>query len=326
MTKYLLPVFAVLLFSCSSKMNVARIVLLPDTQTYAEKYPEILQAQADWIVKNKKDISLVLHQGDLTQNNNDKEWEVVHKEISKLNHVVPYALSLGNHDMGSAAGKFADTRNTQLFNRYFPYSVMSTLPAFGGVREAGKMDNAYYVLKTGKVKWLVLTLDFGPRDEALEWAGKIVEQHPHHLVILNTHAYMYFDSTRMDGKDFWQPQAYGIGKDTINETVNNGEQIWQKLVKKYPNIRFVFSGHVLNSGVGTLISINDEGYMVYQMLANYQEGVKGSIKGGNGWLRIIDMDFKKNLLKVSTYSPYINETRSEPAHHFLIKNVNYKPH
>lgn len=136
---------------------------------------------------------------------------------------------------------------------------------------------------------------------------------------------MYSDSTRQGPGDKWRPQDYGVGKDKGDAAVNDGEQIWEKLVKKYPNTRFVFSGHVLNSGVGTLISINDAGYQVYQMLANYQEGVKGSVMGGNGWLRILDFDFKKKTIRVSTYSPFINQFNYEPAHSFLIRNAFFNP-
>ena len=67
---------------------------------------------------------------------------------------------------------------------------------------------------------------------------------------------MYSDSTRQGPGDNWRPQAYGVGKDMGDSAVNDGEQIWEKLVKKHSNIRFVFSGHVLNTGVGTLVSIN----------------------------------------------------------------------
>jgi hypothetical protein len=107
--------------------------------------------------------------------------------------------------------------------------------------------------------------------------------------------------------------------------VNDGEQIWKKLVKKHPNIRFVFSGHVLNTGVGTLVSINDAGLPVYQFLANYQEGVKGSVNGGNGWLRILQFDLKQNTLTVKTFSPYINQYMQDPAHDFKIQKVMLEP-
>ena len=80
---------------------------------------------------------------------------------------------------------------------------------------------------------------------------------------------------------------------------------------------------MLNTGVGTLVSINDAGYPVYQMLANYQEGVKGSVKGGNGWLRILDLDFKKKTIQVKTYSPFLNEYMNDPQHNFIIRQVQF---
>ena len=320
-SNYFFLLLAIVYAACSNKMHQARIVLLPDTQTYAEKYPEVLDAQINYILKEQKKINFVLQQGDLTQNNNDKEWQIVKTAFSKLDNKIPYILAAGNHDMGSAAGKFADVRNSTLFNQYFAFTHMSQLPAFAGVFENNKMDNAYYLTQTGKIKWLIITLEFGPRNSVLDWANSIIKLHPDRTAIINTHSYMYSDSTRQGPGDNWRPQAYGVGKDTGDSSVNDGEQIWEKLVKKNRNIRFVFSGHVLNTGVGTLVSINNEGYPVYQMLANYQEGVKGSIKGGNGWLRIIDMDFKKKTITVATYSPYINQFMNDPAHKFLIRNV-----
>jgi hypothetical protein len=317
--------FIVLLTACNRNLHKARFVLLPDTQYYAEKFPDVLDSQIAWINRNAGDIQLVIQQGDLTQNNNDREWQIVQQNFRKLNNKLPYVLAVGNHDMGSTDGKFADVRNTNLYNQYFPYSEMSQLPSFGGSFESGKTDNSYYTLQTGKVKWLVLSLEFGPRNSVLDWANTVVGQHPSHAVIVNTHSYMYSDSTRQGPGDSWRPQAYGIGKDTGRNAVNDGEQIWNKLVRKHPNIRFVFSGHILNSGVGTLISINDSGHYVYQMLANFQSEVKGSVRGGNGWLRILDMDFKKKTLQVRTYSPYINQYKEEPAHSFMIRNVTFKP-
>lgn len=319
------PCLLIMLMSCSATRHKARVVLLPDTQTYAEKYPQVLDSQINWVLSNAGHIDFVLQQGDLTQNNNDKEWAFIRQSFSRLDGKVPYVLAAGNHDMGSADGKFADVRNSGQFNRYFPLSLMAALPGFGGAAEEGRMDNAFYLFKTGKVKWLVLTLEFGPRNSILNWASEVVGKYPGHTVIINTHSYMYSDSTRQGPGDNWRPQVYGVGKDTGNAAVNDGEDIWYKLVKRHPNTRFVFSGHVLNSGVGTLVSFNEAGNPVYQMLANYQEGVKGSVMGGNGWLRILDMDFKKKVLRVSTFSPFTGQFLDNPAHRFIIRNVLYIP-
>lgn len=83
----------VTLGSCNNKIYTARIVLLPGTQTYAEKYPPILDSQINWIARNAKQIDFVLQQGNLTQNNNDEEWKLVQSAFNKLNNKVPYVLA-----------------------------------------------------------------------------------------------------------------------------------------------------------------------------------------------------------------------------------------
>ncbi len=307
--------------SCGVNRRAVTWVLLPDTQGYAEKHPEILHSQIEWIAEHAAEIDFVMQQGDLTDDNNEEQWAVVRSAFSKLDGKVPYLLAVGNHDMGSRPGIFADIRNTEMFNKTFPAETISQLPGFGGLFEEGKMENAWYQFRKGKQEWLLLTLEFGPRESVLRWANEIVAQNPHKTVILNTHSYMYSDSTRQGVNDSWRPQDYGIGKDSLDDRVNDGEQTWTKLVKMHPNIRFVFSGHVLNSGVGTLISINDYGFPVYQFLANYQGGVKGSVNEGNGYLRIVTYDPRDNLLSVKTYSPWIDAAHPGEDHNFTIRHV-----
>lgn len=307
--------------ACTVSRRPVTWVLLPDTQGYAEKHPEILHSQTSWIAAHAGEIDFVLQQGDLTDDNNEEQWAVVQAAFSRLDGKVPYVLAIGNHDMGSAPGKFADVRNTSLFNKTFPVEKMDQLPGFRGVFEEGRMENAWYVFRTGKIEWLVLTLEFGPRESVLRWANEIAAQNRDKTIILNTHSYMYSDSTRQGGQDWWRPQSYGIGKDSLDDLVHDGEQIWSKLVCKHPHIRFVFSGHVLNSGVGTLISVNGAGFPVYQFLANYQGGVKGSVNEGNGYLRIVRYDLRKKRLTTETWSPWLNAAHSGEEHHFTINHV-----
>ena len=100
---------------------------------------------------------------------------------------------MGNHDLGNNS----DKRDSKLFNEYFPYIKHSQMRHFGGAFEEGKMDNVWYSFKAGGLEWLVLCLEFGPRNMVLDWAGKIIDSHPTYKVIINTHAYMYSDDTRM---------------------------------------------------------------------------------------------------------------------------------
>lgn len=309
----------ILLSGCSTGKQV-RLVLMPDIQTCTRLYPEIVKSQTQWAVDHADSIDFVLQQGDMTDHNIDKEWEVAASALCMMDNKLPYAFVMGNHDLG----KNSDQRNSELFNRYFPYAKYSKTKNFGGAYEEGKMDNVWYSFKAGGLKWLVICLEFGPRNSVLDWAGKVVAEHPHHKIIINTHAYMYSDDTRMGKGDRWLPQKYGLGKDTGEDAVNNGEQMWNKLVRKYPNILFVFSGHVLNSGVGKLVSTGEHGNKVYQMLANYQDGVQGSNRGKNGYLRIVDIDVKKKRISVNTYSPYLHEYKTDKGNKFSFEEVRFK--
>lgn len=297
------------------------IVLLPDTQGYTQLHPEIFEAQTKWIASKKDSIAFVLHLGDITNTNADSQWVVAARAFSHIDGKVPFSFVMGNHDMGTNGN--TDTRNTELMNRFLPYSRYSKMKSFGGAFEKGSMDNTWHEFKAGGSKWLVLALEFGPRDSVLEWAGKIIEKHPKHKVIVQTHAYMYSDETRMSAarKHKWLPQNYGIGRNNISGAVNDGEQMWEKLVSKHANIVFAFNGHVLNDGTGKLVSTGVHGNKVYQMLSNYQYGVEGAVKGGNGFLRILTIDPVKKTIDVKTYSPYTGQYKTEGDQQFRFEDA-----
>ncbi len=313
---------SVLFVSCSVNKPFT-LVLLPDTQVYSEAYPEIFYSQTKWIADSADKFSFVLHQGDITNHNTEGEWIVAARAMAALDGKVPYTLVVGNHDLGTRGA--ADNRNADLFNKYFPYEKHRAMPGFGGAFETGKMENTWYTFKAGGKKWLILSLEFGPRNKVLDWAEQVIKDHPKHKVILNTHAYMYSDETRItpERNHKWVPQRYGVGKATGEEAVNDGDQIWDKLLSLYPGVILTFSGHVLNDGVGTLVSTGKNGNKVYQMLANYQSGVIGSVNGGNGFLRLVTIDRKNKQISVKTYSPYINEFKKEADQQFVFEDVEF---
>lgn len=307
---YLL-LFLIMLSSCAGSKQITTFLVIPDTQTYLESHPEVMENQFGWIAKQRKKVDFVIHLGDVTQDNREVEWYVARKNFDKLQ--MPYSISLGNHDMGSKPGVFADTRESTLANKYFPVQKSDSSFCF----EKGKMDNRYHFLQAGKTGWLILSLAFGPGDKVLDWANKVINENQDKKVILSTHAYLYLDSTRMGNGDWWRPQSYGIGKDT-SDTVNDGEQIWEKLVSQHTNIVAVFSGHVLKSGTGLMISRGDKGNQVVQVLTNYQRGVENSIRGGNGYLRIVEFDIRKSLMNVKTFSTWEQKYHPGKQHHYSV--------
>ena len=313
----------VLVLGCNDQKTSFEFVVLPDTQSYMETYSDIYLSQMQWIADHSHRFAFVIHEGDITQNNSDKQWKLAKEGFDILESRVPYTFSLGNHDMGSVQGVYADQRNTTMANHYFDLNALKATNNVIASFPEGTVDNLCSAFEIGGYTWLVFSLEFGPRNKTIAWANKVIEKHPKAKVIINTHAYLYDDGTLHGGDHWWQPQDYGIGKDTGEEAVNNGVQLWDKLIKKHPGILMVFSGHILKTGVSTLISKGDYGNKVYQMLANYQKGVEGSRNGGNGFLRIIKVDLARETIRVSTYSPWLDAYKEDKAHDFSFENLNF---
>ena len=272
------------------------VVLLPDTQNYAEKYPDTYIAQTLWIRKQFKqdNIKFAIHLGDIVQTSTKKnEWENANRAMQILDGVVPYSMVPGNHDM------VVKDRNSTLYNQFFSPKRFQDRKWYGG-HLGDNNDNNYCFFEGGGLKFMVISLEFAPRDETLKWAREICRKHPDHRVIVATHCYM-----RPNGRDTGCATSYNVAG-------NSGEQIWQKLVRKEPNIFFVISGHVL--GVGLQTSKNDAGGKVLEMLTDYQ----GLPNGGDGWLRSLKFLPAENKIQVITYSPLLMKTNSKPEEAFFI--------
>jgi hypothetical protein len=78
--------------------------------------------------------------------------------------------------------------------------------------------------------------------------------------------------------------------------MNDGEELWDKLVKKYPNIVLVINGHVLGDERGYLASTGEKGNVVHQMLYNRQ-------LNDDGQMRLLEFLPDGRTVHVKTYSP-----------------------
>lgn len=292
------------------------IVALPDTQIYCESFPQHFYHQTQWIVDNrqKQNIQFVVHLGDITNRNVANQWEVARTAIQTLDGKVPYSLVPGNHDYGP--GGSAVNRETAL-NEYFPISVVGKQPTFGGAMTEGQLENSYHVFSTRGQKFLVLALEWGPRDKVVEWANDIVSRHTDHHALLTTHAYMYFDETRYDWSKFenkqaWNPHSYGTAQ--LPGGTNDGQQLWDKLVSKHKNFLMTLNGHVLNDGLARLTSSLDSGGDVHQMLVNYQM----QEEGGEGYLRLIEFLPDGKTVHVKCFSPSTGMYKTDPQNQFTL--------
>ena len=295
------------------------IAVLPDTQNYSEKFPEQYMAQTSWIVENQKDrnIACVLHLGDITNHNTPAEWENAAKAMSQLDERVPYFMAPGNHDY-SERGVCKD--RTTLLNDYFPIGKYQGLPTFGGAydKEPKRLENSYHLFSAGGRDFLVIALEFGPRADVVRWANEVASKHKDREAILITHAYIYYDETRYDwdkygSKQNWNPHTYAVAKAT-GDDVHDGEELWENLVSKHENFVLTLNGHVLNDGLGRVVTQTPGGRDVHQTLVNFQM----KPKGGDGWLRLIEFKSDGRTAQTYDYSPTRNQCNESAQNQYTM--------
>jgi hypothetical protein len=297
--------------------TMATIVVLPDTQYYNNDYSghaPVFAMQTNWILEQKLPLNIqaVLHVGDIVDNcNSVNQWTNANAAMRLLDGHVPYFVVSGNHD--------TDDRRRGLINDYFG---PASLPWVTSTMTIGLIENSYALVDIGPQEWLVLGLEFGPRDAVMTWADAVLKAYPNTPAIIVTHAYLYGDGNRYDinvsGLDKHQPnyQWYIPQSDeyTPSQGINDGEMIWQKLILPNPNVRLVFSGHVMSAA--RLTSTRPDGSRVHQMLSDYQ-WLNGPYFG-YGYLRVLQFNFAKKTIQVQTYSPYMDDYLTDDANQFTL--------
>lgn len=312
------------------------MVVLPDTQNYVKSSVDrtVFTQQTNWVRDNvtAHNIRFVLHEGDIVNQNSqitptsgdqsaNQQWQNAKASMSILDGVVPYAIVPGNHDYGATN---AQDRSTQ-FNSYFRLTDNPLVdPGRGGtlqhVMVRNELQNAVheFTAPDGR-EVLVVALEWGPRQAAVDWANAIVAQprFAGHSAILLTHAYMSNDETRLDwarntdadpsNNQGGNPYSYATAADT-----NDGEDLWRELVSVHAQFEMVFSGHIGGDGTGYLASRGVEGQTVHQMLLDTQF----ESNGGNGWMRVVEFLADGRRARVRTYSPLHGLEKTDPANRF----------
>jgi Carboxypeptidase regulatory-like domain/Calcineurin-like phosphoesterase len=294
-------------------------VLLPDTQYYSESYPNILNSQMQWIVNNAAalNIQMVLGLGDIVNNsNNPIEWATADSAYKLLDSAhIPYFAAIGNHDYDNNNPPGRTLATTQ-FNNYFgPLRYRSSYwptPYWISSFPANSNENFYGLVNINGQPYLIMALEFYPRDSALTWAAQVIQTNAGKQVIIITHAYEYFDNTRVSACTSFDAQYYGLGAD------NDGDAMWTKLMRQYKNITLVLSGHEIRgagqyaAGHRTDVAVN--GNLVNQILSNYQN----MTNGGDGYLRIMKFHPSTDTIDVLTYSPFLNSYITDSANQFTV--------
>lgn len=284
------------------------IVMLPDTQHYSRKWPELFLAQTEWIKANRdqENIVFVTHVGDIVNDHgkDTNQWEVANQALSVLDGVVPWGAAIGNHDYDSVT-RHPDAGTT--FVRYFGPQRFARYPWFGGASTNGM--NSYQLLTAGGVDFLMLHLQLDVPDFAIAWASEVIRTHPHRAAIVTTHSYL----NGVNGVHGYNTPVSRYG--------NSGEEVWTKLVHRHPQICLVLCGHHQLTVAYHQISTNDAGRRVPEILADYQKGHNG----GDAWLRLLRFKPAEGAIEVQTYSPALKKFQTDPKNQFVVP-LDLPPH
>jgi hypothetical protein len=322
-----IPVYPALQDEASFSM-----ILVPDPQSYtkfAANQP-LFDLQTAWIAQNidRLNIKAALFTGDMVEQNGKvisapkpneyngdqtgkQQWEAVSRALSRLDNRLPYVVAQGNHDIGEIT---ATDRHTVMPNYVYPERnflfekcLVSTCAKWQGVHT---MENSAYEFEDqawGKL--LVITFEFAPRDEVIDWAKQLTEsaKYKNHKVIILTHSWLDTAGNRI------AKEGYTLSP------CNWSEAIWQKLVYPSKNICLVLCGHTgdapaIKGGENEQIDYKPtssfridkamDGRNIPQMMFNSQQG-DGDWNGNGGdcWLRIMEFRPDGKTISVRTFSP-----------------------
>ncbi len=259
----------------------------PENDTFKKLY--------DYIVDNaqSKKIAHVFGLGDITErasswqwvidgcpNAPDEEFTLAQEQLNRLGEAgLDYSLVRGNHETWESYNKYFGTGAESSKSNYTADEVY--------VHPDGTIDytNSIHYFSAGNLDYMVITLDYGASDAILSWASKRIEANPYKNVIITTHAYMYKDGTTLDINDNCPPSKDSDGIVYDKASINNGDDMWNKLVSQHPNIVLTLSGHDPCDNLVTSQWKGVNGNVVTNMLIDpqgldktyYQEGCAGAV-------------------------------------------------
>ena len=312
------------------------MIMVPDPQSYvkfAANQP-LFELQTAWIAQNIKrlNIKAALFTGDMVEQNNKlisaplpneyngdqtsrQQWEAISRGLARLDNRLPYIACQGNHDLGYIAAEYRYSMMPDYIyperNMAFEKTLVSTGANYEGIHT---MENAAFEFHDKA--WgdlLVISFEFAPRDEALDWARQLIESERfvNHKVIILTHSFLATNGER-------------IVEEGYKLTPRNWAQaVWDKLIYPSKNIKMVLCGHTgnppkikdgekVNYQPTTCYRVDKaaDGHEVMQMMFNSQNG-DGSWNGNGGdcWLRILEFRPDGKTIGVRTFSPLFAQSR-----------------
>lgn len=284
------------------------VAVIPDTQEYlgrkTKKTPDstddvtnpVFENHVKWIKEHLQDQNIVFvsHVGDIVDRNVKEEWDVARHCLDGLQGVVPYSLTVGNHDMKGSG-------DSSLYQSYFGPERFRQFPWYGGEFKparptpelSGGNANSYQLFSAGGYDFLHISLECNAPDDVLAWADALLTKHADRRALITTH----MDLGVLDHPDTKE----GFSKDPkgrMRWTKNHGKrgntavQMWDKLYRKHANLGFIFCGDQSRCTALKLDTTGDHGNVVHALLSDYTS---------SGPMRLYRFLPAENRVQVITY-------------------------
>jgi hypothetical protein len=266
-------------------------VVLPDTQYYAQSFPEAFIAQTRYIMEQRAALNVagVIHVGDIVEVASDElQWQRASAAIEVLEQDpdLPFGLCVGNHDQDPDG----DPEGTELYNRYFGAHRFEGLSWYGG-HYGDDHDNFFILPSASGLDFVVLFLEYVKVSDphVLEWADGVLKAHADRRAIICTHSALRGET--------WANTFTFQGRAQLNALADN------------PNLFLIVAGHYCETGRRTHRAGDRR---IHVLLSDYQ----CRPEGGQGWLRLMKFVPGENRIEVRTYSPTLDRYLTGSSHAF----------
>lgn len=277
------------------------IIILGDIQEYtmdAKKAKNYMLPTINWIRSMKAHgykIDCVLHTGDITNNNENWQYQYFEALTKPLAEEILFVTVTGNHDYDWGKDSEISLRESSKMTQYTSFNL--TCKNIVAQFESGKLDNIVVKNTIQGERYDILALEFGPRPEVLEWADKYVKSHPEHRFILLNHEFLERRGWRVSNGWSQAEQHF------LSIPFSTPKTVWDNLINDNDNIRCVVCGH---NGFSQLnILQNASGRKIPQIMFNLQY----LPHGGNGMVEVWEIpqssfNVKADVISTKENLPY----------------------
>ncbi len=284
------------------------IVVIPDTQGYRGRATKatpqstepltnpVFQHHTRWIAENLRaqNIVFVSHVGDIVDINNAEQWTLAPECLDRLHGVVPYSLTVGNHDMTSKG-------DASLYQRFFPAERYRGFAWYGGSYVHDRPEpnvsannvNSYQLFSAGGLEFIHLSLECNAPDDVLAWADGLLRRHAGRRALVTTHMDLGPVERPKDNEGYIKdPKGRMSWVKIHGARGNSAVQMWEKLFRRHAGLGFIFSGDQSRTTAMRLAARGDAGNTVHSLLSDYTS---------SGPLRIYRFVPSANEVRVITY-------------------------